>query len=256
MKFLIPLFLFPILAQSEGLTIIRGGTVENGGNTAYCFRTDMGDAPPQGPGINPPPGVFGQDYYVLDYAHAMQSGYSKRDFANIRDWTDSRQRMENILREVSPRLLSTYQAFADSTDQLLPGGISRSLHRSWVETHTYQVIEDRPGFAPPSCLGVLQYSIAPEVQNAILTFRGYLRTVTRKQRGHKVEYVYNGSMLKYLETRSPLQYSILLTHEWLWDHTKKLDVNQRANIFLHSEAVETMTGRQIRAHLRELGLKF
>jgi hypothetical protein len=249
-----------VWAQNGGLNISFGGTVENGGNSVFCAKHDMGE---DGVGIQPPglPVNSYGSYYVLDYARAIKKGWKPSDFAKVASWIEAHERVERILRDVSPRLQSTFEDFVDSTKQLeFPlEGAPKSFRRKWVEidSSSYEIVDVKRGYAPPSCIiTVIQESIDPNLKGSILTFRGYLRTVTRKQMGNTVEYSYLRGMLKHWEQESPLQYSMLLIHEWLWDHTKKLEVNQSVNAFLHSKEVERMSSREIRTRLRRLGLKF
>ena len=251
MKYLL-LLLVAGSVQAENLPIVRGGTVEDGGNSVFCRHEDMvgGDGPaipPQKPGLG--------SYYALDYARAIVNGRKPEDFAMERDWTSHSQRIERILRDVSPSLQATFRAFVESTEQIGISGNPRKLKRVWVKARQFQIVENNVGYAPRSCMAVLQDSEDLHLGGAIVSFRGYMRTVTRRKTGDYVEYRYMPNELKLLTENSPLQYSMLLVHEWLWDHTRKLDVNQRVNEFLHTKAVDSMSNAEVRRELRRLGLR-
>ena len=241
-------------AQAEEYRVFRGGTVEDGGNAVFC-SSEAGLDDNDLPGINPP-SVLGK-YYALDYARSIRRGRRPEEFRRSADWAEARDRLARILRDLSPRLDASFREFSESVEQLrLPGNRAAAhLRRRWVKERSFQIVQYVENYASERCLARIDEMPGVDIKGAIISVRGYLRTVTRRQRGKRVKYVYNAPLLDRLEENSALQYSMLLTHEWLWDHTRSLVVNQRVNEFLHLKETETLAPEEILRRLKLLGLR-
>ncbi len=234
-------------AQANGFSISRGGTVENGGNSIMCCPTGK---------LLPGEGCMAE-IDALDYVRALATGYRPDDFAEIRSWEAGQARLAQILRGVSSGLYRSFQEFALSTRQIGFSEGARSLRRIWKPTqeHLYFTAFKFPGWTiPDRCSFATQKKFNDIEVN--FHYIALMRTVTRRQNGRQVEYLYDPLNLANLGGKNFLQYSILMTHEWLWDHTNNLDVNQATSVFLHSRELERMTNREIRIRLHELGLNF
>ena len=228
------------LAATPQISLAEGGTVENGGNVIFCREAASFDV--QLPPIRPEPGKF----YVLDYVHALGTGYSPDSFVAIANWEQSRQRLHRLLKGVSLKLANSFEDFAESTNQI-EGNWGRMQswpeEREWVLTRGGHIRREHANLwrVPKNC-----------IFNG--KFLEYHRAVTRTSHRQKVIYRYSRKLLESINDNSPLQFSILMAHEWLWDHTRDLKVNRRVSVFLHSKEIDRMTDKEIWARLKRYGL--
>ncbi len=107
---------------------------------------------------------------------------------------------------------------------------------------------------PANCL----YRKRIAVDGTVVTVHvmGYERVIRRAREDFGITYRYYPRAIAKLRETSELQYSFILTHEWLWDLTRDIEVNRAVNRFLHSREIERMRPAQIRRQLRRLGLWF
>ncbi|MGZ3652451.1 MAG: hypothetical protein ACXVB9_12305 [Bdellovibrionota bacterium] len=232
--------------------------MENGGNSIMCLPENAqphkyGSPIPEQPIIEGYDGEFD----ALDYVRALTSGYRPEDFVQLRSWREGQERLARILQEVSPALSRTFLEFAESTKQIQLPIQPKSARRFWTpkEGSPYGFrLGPTPWTLPDRCYLPHNAHFSGTEGDARISFIG--RTVTRRQTERHIEYIYNPLGLANLAGKSYLQFSILMTHEWLWDHTADIDVNQAVSVFLHSRELERMTGPEISDRLHTLGLKF
>ena len=231
-----------------------GGTVENGGNSAYCDPWQLFG---RGQHVYLPPNN-GPAVYMLDYAHAIAEGAELADFDWMPrgGWPAERDRLERTLDGASPVLAEGFREFAVSTEQIHPSAAVPEARRRWIPYSEPDIVELIPGYAPPSCQALLYETQNLHLGGAAIGFHGYNRAVTRRERNGSIRYVFQPELLSYMESTAPLQYSMLLTHEWLWDFTRSGRVNFAANVFLHSRELRHLRPEEVAAKLRALGLKF
>jgi hypothetical protein len=235
-----------------------GGTVENGGDTILCwgFESSKPIAPPPDIILNPNR-PHGSDRFSLDYVKARKSGMGKDQFSDPLSWKESRERIEKILLTATPRLLETFQHFLLSTNEidlsLNLSVLGQNPTRRWSPSNTELTFRESKKNIFPEC--GFRYTVGGATVHFLVFQRSIIRVAKNWEQGQSLHYFYNQNALNGLLENSPLQYSFLMVHEWLWDHTRSSDVNHRVNVFLHSREIDRMSPGQIRARLRRLGLK-
>lgn len=107
-----------------------GGTVENGGNSAYCDPWQLFG---RGQHVYLPPNN-GPAVYMLDYAHAIAEGAELADFDWMPrgGWPAERDRLERTLDGASPVLAEDFREFAVSTEQIHPSAAVPEARRRWI----------------------------------------------------------------------------------------------------------------------------
>jgi hypothetical protein len=252
-------FVFTFLLVNSGFAHAFGGTVENGGDTIFCRSFDEPNPPPP-PDIivNPPtdPIEYGANPYTFDYIAALVQGHQRDSFIEPKSWSESADRLIKILEKFSPKLAKSFHEFRLSTDQIEFSNGSLAYERSkrsWIpwESKVY-LSEGIHEKLPRNCL------IQKNVSGIIISMFIYQRTILRSKKrfSGKIQYNYYQPTLKKLAESSAQQYSFMMVHEWLWDHTKEIDVNRRVTAFLHKKELEKMSPSEIRAMLKSMGLKF
>jgi hypothetical protein len=188
---------------------LAGGEVENGGDSVFCDVS----------GDNQLVGYFSLDY-LLTYR-------SRNDNADVidRSWEESRDRISRQLHAKLPALGRSFDQFVAllfSTDSL--------KERIWHEaSFGLEDISDERILRklPPNCYKKNAAGI-PEV----------IQSVIRVRRPEAVIYEFDPDILADLEQNSPLQFSFLVVHEWLWDFTGDVQVIRDVNRLLHSSQLE------------------
>lgn len=80
-----------------------------------------------------------------------------------------------------------------------------------------------------------------------------IQTVVRNKQPQIIRYEYDFETLNELQKR-PLQFSFLLVHEWLWDHSGDPQVIRWANQFLHSRRSEKLSPEDFKTSLKNIGI--
>lgn len=222
--FIITLFWFLAQTRAEAT---GGGLVGNGGDTVVC-RKD-------------PSNTF-EGYYSLDYLLTYQHFNNNSDIVPVTTWAVSQKRILKILRADSELSYS----FSDFSKRMLNHTDIKS--RIWkeaafglVDLRDEQIVRQ----LPVNCRDK-----KPGNQGGI----EIIQTVIRQRRPDLIVYEYDPQILRDLSLRTPLQYSFLMIHEWLWDYTDDVRVLRDVNRYLHSKAAETRNPNDVRTDLVRLGL--
>lgn len=230
-----------------------GGVVENGGDTIYC-RENGPSVPVDQLPKQPPPNW---KLYSRDYIDTLSAGASADDFVMPIDWSQSQARLARIVGELSPKLAKSFGDFSAALDYM-PKASSEPIQlgsRVWEAVQVdpfnrhYRLIWERKNI-PANCAYLIRMG------GMLFSFAAYERTVLRKRYPKLTVYSYLADSFSLLAENSALQHSMLLVHEWLWDHTRSARVNRRVNAFLHSREIDLMDAEQIRRKLKKLGLEF
>lgn len=85
------------------------------------------------------------------------------------------------------------------------------------------------------------------------TKKQWLQAVVQTVIGSKRYYKYDAGLLSELE-KTPLQYSQLLIHEWLWQYADNALQVRLANQFLHEESTGALSSFEFTKFLEDIGL--
>ena len=172
-----------------------------------------------------------EGFYSLDYFR-LQS--SQADFYEPESLENSFDRIEGILSSL-PEVLTRFKNFRQTY-----------LQENWSQDRIWE----------PSDLDVAD--IRDEELTVVIPSNCKLIQAIRRTKNQSgvTIYQYNQTLLKSLEAR-PLQLSMLIFHEFLWDLTDHIAVNYRANRFVHGQKItDAMSVDQIFEVLKNIGLSF
>jgi len=203
----------------------QAGTEAHGGDVVRCSSSAEN-------GLN---GIF-----ALDYVAGLDLRQQPTHPAPVNSWTESKQRLMDVLKWKAPALLSSFQEFASSVET--NGLLGKRIWRGGFGELVQLADEELVRHVPANCRTFTDQGRPQAIQ-----------AVIRQQLASKLVYEYDESILRELDSR-PLQYSFLMVHEWLWDHFKSAAVIRQVNHFLHSTEIEQLTAIQVQAILKEFGL--
>ena len=210
-SFLALIFTLPTMSLADG------GIVGNGGDVVYCSG----------------PEFHFDGYQSLDFAFAIGTGISKDDFRNVVSWNQSAKDIENILQEVAPHLSPSFKEFVLSV-KAQKENLHKAVHRKitwlndWKSTLTHLIDQTELGNVlelPESCW------FNPE-RPEIMGLLAY-RTIVRIKDETNLTFHYDGFRLDKLRKQSPLQFSLLMIHEWIWNLTSKIEINRQITQAIH-----------------------
>jgi len=214
--------LFISLSASAG-----GVGIGNGGDSAYCELSNL--QPLDG-------------YYSLDFLMTLD-GDGLSDAVPVQSWQESQNRIRQILA-------AKYPAMLESFDKFLKDASNRNdwtKSRIWLPApHGLIDISDEQlrRTLPENCG---RSSSADKVT--------LIQTVVRGQRPEMITYEFDSKVMSELKQK-PLQYSFLMVHEWLWDHTNDPQTIRWVNQFLHSAYTENLPAQQFQHSLKSIGISF
>lgn len=214
------------LSSGSGSTVSAATVVTNGGDIVSC--RDEIDAEYVGP-------------YSLDFLLTRRS-LSLDSTVEVTTWEQSAQRILLWLRAKIPALGRSFSDFL---------------------IYTYNFMdESRPRIWRPAPFGLLD--LADEQIISLLPANCYVRdaaqriaiiqSIIREQRANLIIYHFDPNILDPLRDESPLQYSFLMIHEWLWDLSRDVRVNRDVNRILHSQDLEYLPADALEQRLRNVGL--
>lgn len=194
------------------------------------------------------PPAEGQPYaglYALDFL-ATESD-SASPLVPVESWQSSRSRIESLLRDKAPALRASFARFSDLV-------LNSSDYRApyvWEESKFGLVdLKDEQLVArlPENCRSGEHASVIQAIIRQNPSFSGTAPT--------SFIFRYDPKILLDLQATSPLQFSFLMVHEWLWDLSKNVDRNRRINRFLHSRRATELSAQEFQAQLEGMGLRF
>lgn len=215
-----------------------GGTVPNGGDMALCkgepFSKDQDEA-----------------HYSYDYVAGLVEGFPWAGYVQDENLTGFNARILDILGRASKDLKRDYAEFLKSAEtfwRVEEVSASKKSKRVWR-------------FMPPPANGnnvfIPEGLLAPQcrTQPAFPGFYLMSRLVERSQLSDgRIHYWANRIRFQKMISEKPLQGSIVLVHEWLWDHFSNATKSRQVNLFLHSQKAAEMKDEDLRVHLMYLGL--
>lgn len=213
-------------------TGFAGGSVENGGDMYRCSTSRL--TPISMPGDQ-------YLYFTYDYVEGLASDSPKSSYIeNNLTWFEYEKRLLGILGLVAGDLYPSFLDFSKSIDRI---SLSQSeiRNRRWIPNSSILgwTFYGNQRLLPEECI---------EQENFFSVTRSVLRV--EKSKNKKIEYRYDPVVMANIKSYMPLQFSMLMVHEWLWDHSKNGIKNRAANRFLHSREIDSMTRDEIIERLR------
>ncbi len=198
-----------------------GDGAGNGGDVAICEFSDSNSF---------------EGMYTLDYLLTYQKRNENRDVDSIEmsSWRDYADAIHQKLMELAPEMALNFKEFIEDTDNYT----DESRFRIWRDaSHGLIDIQDEGMFKklPDNCRTVRQ-------------------AVIRVDYGYSVEYYFDTDVEQQLVLR-PLQYSMLMLHEFARDYTNETRAIRRFVRYLHSESFlhnETLTAEQFSRILKKM----
>lgn len=222
-----------------GATAVAGGTVPNGGDMATCR-----------PGQLPNTQIVG--YYSYDYIAGLSQGYPETKYINEKTLEDYNGKLLSLLGRASGRLKDEYSKFLLSSAIL------------WKEVSSEPLLNSRRvwivSMSPTrnSTVFIAEGLLEPQCQTSRFSDGFYLlnRIVNRQVYPNgEIHFWANKFQFQKMVTQNPLQGSIVLVHEWLWEHFSNATNSRQVNLFLHSKKAEEMDTTELRRRLTLLGLE-
>lgn len=200
-----------------------GVFVENGGDSINC-SSDGGKYVYDG-------------MYVLDYSLEFPSDTTKIYRSDtVGGYLDH---IEKLLTKNTPELLPSFQDFRRSipTAATLTTG-SNFGSRTWLPTEQplRDIQDEKVRFLSSNCR---------EGSKGI-----FIQTVVRKRSNDLVMYSYDLQVMGEYIMFDPLQASIILIHEWLWDFFDSAIPLRRLNAFLHSKEADFVSKTKFRFKMK------
>lgn len=202
-----------------------GVGVGNGGDSVFC-------SPSSDDNLN--------GYYSLDYLMTLNgAGISNAVDVNTSD--ESLTRIKTLLETKYPALAVSFENFLKESRNVSDW----TQPRIWLASaHGLLDINDEQiKRALPAHCG--QSSTTEKVS--------VIQTVVRIEKPSIIQYEFDAKIIAELAKR-PLQYSFLLVHEWLWDHTDDPQIIRWANQFLHSSHAAELTAEDFQKSLNAIGI--
>ncbi len=204
-----------ILAAPASHVHAFGGEVGNGGDVISCAQT----------------GVVKKQLYALDYLLASPS----KPLATF----DVLNRVFETVRVRHPSLSTNlYRFIEELKSQKLTGtNVWSPVHFGLSDIEDEMIVEK----LPPTC------GVGPAAT------KQWQQAVVQSQVGSKRYYKYDADLLTELEA-APLQYSMLLVHEWLWQFADNALQVRLANQFLHEQGTSQLSAFEFTKFLTDIGL--
>lgn len=209
-----------------------GGIAGNGGNVIFCSSdSDSGHYP--------------RHYmpYSLDYVLTRHLDFG--DLVPIKSVQDSETRIARILGEKAPFLLESFTDFIRSVH-----GASHSGKRVWISEQQGQIpVIEEPNIdkqlIPTQCFSSQRRTGSPLISQVVYR---------KEEKDDTIHYHFVQAITDSLG-RTPLQFSFLMVHEWLWDYLNTIDDVRILDRFFHSSKIESMTPEDVRQFLEKHNIR-
>lgn len=232
-------FLWPLIASAYEAS---GGTVQNGGDAMVCGDTYWIVA--RSPEAK-------TRFYSMDYVYEVEDGVDPKSLVKVKNWSESWRRIAVIIGRLSPRLEVDFREFTESTSYIgSEENIPKKAAKRW------RSLASRNGFSAPAApFKKVPRGCVLVPPNGQPSWLEWYQIITRVYDPSKktIEYQYDPSAIQKMAT--PMQFSFLMVHEWLWTLTEDPKVSRKVNSFLHGKEIDQMGGAEISRKLEELGLR-
>lgn len=219
-----------------------GGIVGNGGDTLYCRSSQL--TPESG-------------YYNLDYMFAVLEGTKPEDFVTVSRWKESALHIKAILARADQKLASDFEKFYTGSLPVLNQG-PQFIGYSWLPAkETLKPVKDEGALfrVPEECK--LKFpgdvGLQPVMPDEFFVVQTVIRSELMKEPILVRTYNYSEAVFVNL-TQNPLQLSMMFVHEWGWNLTSDVETVRKLNQFLHLKSTNYLTGEEILARLRQIGI--
>jgi len=222
-----------LLLEDEG-----DSTVDNGGDLVKCeeirtypWNRDREDLKQLLKDY--PPGWHFYDYLIPENTNV---GERNEGLLRYDTWQAYMDHILGIFEERFPKHLPRAKSFYSRVLKYELGA-----PYNWEGTTGVAFLDDYPmdvsllenhlakGRFPQHCLKLGKGDRREALKNVV-------KTVIRRTRNNaKITFIYDTPELLKLQQNSLLEYSLLMTHEFLWDFTKDANINRRFNRFLHAK---------------------
>lgn len=243
----------PLITNASISNNENGGTVGNPGDTVICRPSPTFPFHPARP-----------SYFSLDYALSIGWGENPQEFLDL-PWSESSFLIASLLAKAAPELSPSFTEFRAFVEDLysrgpslvstlapnaLADGATDALKRKWKKKLRLPIsVGDRGDISalPRECKNRVALPVSSEffIYRAILR-KGNIDTIT---------YEYDPRILAPLIKEKSPQFSLMMVHEWLWDHTDDIEIVRRVTLFLHKKRSHKLNPQTLRTELREMGLR-
>jgi len=206
--------------SNEDLSPTESTEIGNGGDLIYCSQTS--------------PRVGASGWFVLDFIENRRG--AKHNFIQLQNLDEHIVRIGDLVKQHSPELVESWEHYVRSlpfevSESLKTNELGVSIQREWIKTAQNENVEDEnPSYIPRNCY-------EPGERNTILLHQVIVRkdSLEEGEELTQVKYHYDEALIEKIGQK-PLQMSMLIVHEWLWDlfpdeESRRL---RSANRWLHS----------------------
>ncbi|MCX6118370.1 MAG: hypothetical protein NT027_12565 [Proteobacteria bacterium] len=184
--------------------------------------------------------------YTLDYFLTLDESKHPQ----LPDWEAYRDRIQSQLSIKFPELAESFRKY---TQDLLKSSdaqyrIWKSIPSSELEDLSDEQVQSSQRKIPHNCLDL---SGKPNLRQLVRREVLYLPDVAER----KIFYFYDKQAMEELRVKSPLQFSYIVVHEWLWDFVGSAWANRIVNHVFQSESLTDLSASEIRQHLRAFGIE-
>lgn len=166
--------------------------------------------------------------YSFDYLASYDAYSNNADIHPVTSWKESAERIHNFLGLYVPKMQASWDGFVQSVGNFTDKNASRLWQLRPGKLVDVRNLEATYHF-PDNCRVIQQ-------------------AVIRNQRGTQIIYDTDLGVLDQLKD-SPLQMSFLMFHEFLWDYELNDQERLELNRFVHSNAMESWSARDVVRHL-------
>ena len=201
-----------------------GSETGNGGDIVSCHPT------------NPSTGIEG--YYTLDYLTARAQGVGDSAFVHPRSLNESLDRIQQLLDQKNHGLGIAFRSFRFHLFKKLE-------LRSWIPSeYGLEDIKDED----------ITVKYPSNCYKAATSLLDIYQLVTRKVVGKKLVYYYDRHIMDQLVNSNPLQASMGIFHEFIWDLTSDIEVVRAFNLLVHSIEFDQMSDKDFYSFAESLKL--
>jgi hypothetical protein len=207
--------------------------VGNGGDAVRCAAAPSGS-----------PSYGYEGLFSLDFLATGGDGDAEgaAPLATATSWTESAARITSVLEEKLPELAPGFKRFVANYGNKDP-------QRPYVwEAAPFGLIELKDerlaALLPENCRSGAEPKLIQAAIRQRPSFTGSQSFILFK---------FDPKLLSQLDQTAPVQLSMILVHEWLWDFSANVDRNRRVNRLLHSRELEDLPRAEIVGRLKAWG---
>lgn len=217
---------------SLSIPAMAGGIVANGGNTLWC---------------RPGKTIQNSGYYSLDFLSAIGRGMTPSQFVHVNNWKESAARIRGLLAKSNLSMAKNFDVFVADTQSIFNQRLITDSYK-WIPSHEKITTLSYNGSTedlPTECLLPAVIGLPSEVS--------FYQTVVRTKTPIQTEIYFKFDELIFLNlSQNPLQLSMMLFHEWLWNFSHNIDTVMTVNQFMHTKTVDSFSEAEIENIFKDL----